>query len=660
MEPISATAGTTPMASFQVVELLRSAVENVPQGVMILEDSGAIVAANKCANAIFGYVRGELVGQPVRSLIPETSEVVTAALRNGGSSLSAHRPNHIVHGLRKDATPVSLDIAMSSIATGHARYVVVSLADLTERLDLEAQLAAVASEHADFQRLVADISVRFAGTNPLSVDELIRESLRRIAEALELDCATLWRKNADEPIVYATHFWVKVPYPTPPAPVPIAAIPCVAAALERGESASFSDVDVVPDPIARETFRKIGLRSGLALPLTLANEPGAFAALAFSSMTESRTWDIGVVERLRLVAGVISQALARQTSEASLSAALGEITRLRERIADGAVEVRPDVRQARSAKISRSIVAESATVKRALLQIEQVAPTPATVLLRGETGTGKEVFAQAIHDLSPRHHRPMVVVSCAAIPTALIESELFGRERGAYTGALSRQIGRFEAANQSTLFLDEIGELPMEMQVKLLRVLQERTLERLGSTQPIKVDVRIIAATHRDLEAAVHEGAFREDLFYRLNVFPVTVPPLRERIEDIPGLVWSFVDEFSRSFGKTIDSVTKDNLRELQSYQWPGNVRELRNVIERAVILSTGRQLTIPVPHSPARVPRAAMTLEALEVDHIRKVLESTNWRVRGTGGAAERLGLKPTTLESRMARLGISRRKAS
>jgi transcriptional regulator with GAF, ATPase, and Fis domain len=254
----------------------------------------------------------------------------------------------------------------------------------------------------------------------------------------------------------------------------------------------------------------------------------------------------------------------------------------------------------------------------------------------------------------------MAVVSCSAIPTALIESELFGRERGAYTGALSRQIGRFEAANQSTLFLDEIGELPMEMQVKLLRVIQERTIERLGNTQPIKVDVRIIAATHRDLEAAVRDGTFREDLFYRLNVFPIHVPPLRERIEDIPGLVWAFVDEFSRAFGKAIDSISKANMREIESYNWPGNVRELRNVVERAVILSTGGQLVVPVPRQSAHLPQSAMTLEALEIDHIRKILESTSWRVRGPGGAAERLGLKPTTLESRMARLGISRKRVS
>jgi transcriptional regulator with GAF, ATPase, and Fis domain len=282
-------------------------------------------------------------------------------------------------------------------------------------------------------------------------------------------------------------------------------------------------------------------------------------------------------------------------------------------------------------------------------------------LLLGETGTGKEVMAQAIHERSPRSQREMVRVSCAAIPTALIESELFGREKGAYTGALSRQMGRFEVAHESTLFLDEIGDLPMEVQVKLLRVLQELVIERLGSVQPIKVDVRIVAATNRNLEDAVQDRTFREDLFYRLNVFPIVVPPLRERIEDIPALAWSFVDEFSTMFGKPIESISRETMCELQKYEWPGNVRELRNVIERAVILTKGTQLMVPALHTCRRpLPQASMTLSALEAEHILSVLASTDWRIRGVGGAAERLGLKPTTLESRMARLGITRKRAS
>src|SRR5678815_1808219 len=266
---------------------------------------------------------------------------------------------------------------------------------------------------------------------------------------------------------------------------------------------------------------------------------------------------------------------------------------------------------------SRPIVCESFAIQEVLQQVEQVAPTPATVLLLGETGVGKEVMAQAIHDLSPRHQKEMIRVSCAAIPTALIESELFGRERGAYTGALSRQIGRFEAAHESTLFLDEIGELPMEIQVKLLRALQDRVIERLGSSQPIKVDVRIIAATNRNIEEAVRDKSFREDLFYRLNVFPISLPPLRERVEDIPGLVWSFIDEFSTLLGKPIDSISKASVLELQRYYWPGNVRELRNVIERAVIVANGRQLTVPTPRPCSRQQRQDMTLSTLECEHI-------------------------------------------
>jgi len=291
--------------------------------------------------------------------------------------------------------------------------------------------------------------------------------------------------------------------------------------------------------------------------------------------------------------------------------------------------------------------------------VRQVAPTTATVLLLGETGVGKEVFAQAIHDLSPRQRRATIRVSCAAIPSALLESELFGRERGAFTGALSRQIGRFEAASGSTIFLDEIGDLPLEMQVKLLRVIQERTVERLGANEPVKVDVRIIAATNRNLEAAVAAGTFREDLFYRLNVFPITVPPLRDRVEDIPSLVWTFIDEFSRAFGKRIETVTKESLAALQRYQWPGNVRELRNVIEREMIIATGPTLSIAVPRPLLAQRRSASTkLVDVEVEHIRGILESCGWRVRGVGGAAERLGVRPTTLESRMARLGILRQK--
>jgi transcriptional regulator with GAF, ATPase, and Fis domain len=353
------------------------------------------------------------------------------------------------------------------------------------------------------------------------------------------------------------------------------------------------------------------------------------------------------------LASVFAQALAHRRNQQDLQKALAEIERLRDQLMLENVQLRNEVK---TLKGPQSIAAESEPVRRVLAQIESVARTNATVLLLGETGSGKEVFAQAIHSASDRRGRPMVRINCAAIPTALIESELFGRERGAYTGALSRQIGRFELADRSTIFLDEIGDLPVESQMKLLRVLQDRVVERLGSVRPIKVDVRIIAATNRDLGKAVADRSFREDLFYRLNVFPITIPPLRERVEDIPVLVWAFIDEFARSFNKKIDSISRESLAALQRYPWPGNIRELRNVIERAVIVAKGPRLVVDPPRPGTTGQRESVALSEVEAEHIRGILSTVGWRVRGPGGAAELLGMKPTTLDSRMAKLGIRR----
>jgi transcriptional regulator with GAF, ATPase, and Fis domain len=289
-----------------------------------------------------------------------------------------------------------------------------------------------------------------------------------------------------------------------------------------------------------------------------------------------------------------------------------------------------------------------------------VAPTDATVLLLGETGTGKERFANLIHELSARRGRAMVRVNCAAIPATLIESELFGRERGAYTDAVMRQVGRFELANHSTIFLDEIGDLSPDVQVKLLRVLEERQIERLGSPKGIPVHVRIVAATHQNLERRVREQTFREDLFYRLNVFPIQIPPLRERIDDLPLLVWRFVDEYSQALKKRIEVVPPETMTALQQYPWPGNIRELRNVVERAMIVATGPQLTIPLPFASAALARRSIKLVDVQREHIRRVLMGVGWRIRGAGGAADRLGLRPTTLETRMVKLGLTRPKAS
>jgi formate hydrogenlyase transcriptional activator len=306
-----------------------------------------------------------------------------------------------------------------------------------------------------------------------------------------------------------------------------------------------------------------------------------------------------------------------------------------------------------------AIVGESEAILQMLARAKQVAPTDSTVLITGETGTGKELLAQAIHNMSRRRARPMVKVNCAALPASLIESELFGREKGAYTGALTQHIGRFELADRSTIFLDEIGDLPLELQIKLLRVLEEGEFERLGSNRTRTADVRVIAATNRDMSALLREGKFREDLYHRLYVFPIEVPPLRSRADDIPLLVWRFVQEFNGKMGKPIDSIPKRVMEQLKKYSWPGNIRELRNLIERAAIVSNSRRLNVEIPtDTPGLIP-APVNLEEVERRHLLGVLKSVHWRIAGRGGAAELLGLRPTTLHSRMKKLGISRPKS-
>jgi len=306
----------------------------------------------------------------------------------------------------------------------------------------------------------------------------------------------------------------------------------------------------------------------------------------------------------------------------------------------------------------KEIVGRSDAIKSVMRLAEQVGPTESTVLILGETGTGKELVARAIHALSGRNERLMVKVDCASLPPTLIESELFGRERGAYTGALTRQIGRFQLADRGTIFLDEIGEIPRETQAKLLRVLQEGAFEVLGNPQTVKVDVRIIAATNRDLAKEVKEGRFREDLYYRLKVFPIEIPPLRDRPEDIPMLVWSFVEKFSAEMKKEVRRIPKETMDALVRYDWPGNVRELKNLIEQAFILSSGDVLTVRLPEPRTPVAKPVQALVEMERQHILGVLDQTRWRIKGPDGAASRLALKPSSLYGKMKRLGIPTRR--
>uniref|UniRef100_UPI004057878A sigma-54 interaction domain-containing protein n=1 Tax=Candidatus Electronema sp. TaxID=2698783 RepID=UPI004057878A len=350
----------------------------------------------------------------------------------------------------------------------------------------------------------------------------------------------------------------------------------------------------------------------------------------------------------------LEQRVEERTAE--LRTALAEISTLKEQVEAENLFFR---RELRLKYQFNQIIGQDSGLRDVLRMAEQVAPGNTTVLILGETGTGKELIAAAIHDMSPRRERPLITVNCAALPGNLIESELFGREKGAYTGADTKQLGRFEIADGSTLCLDEIGELPLELQAKLLRVIQFNEFERLGSSRTVKVDVRLVATTNRDLEDEASKGRFRHDLYYRLNVFPLIVPPLRQRKEDIPLMVHAFAERYSKKLGKAITSVRKETIRALQDYPWPGNIRELEGVIERAVILCVGPVLYLTDELkilAPPVLPSDTQTLEETERNHIIKILFATRWRIEGKDGAALILGINASTLRARMHKLGILR----
>jgi formate hydrogenlyase transcriptional activator len=420
-------------------------------------------------------------------------------------------------------------------------------------------------------------------------------------------------------------------------------------------------VDEIGWPGGGEGYRLAAAESvKSACFIPLVNRGRALGDLVIVRLTEG-TFTAEDVDFLSQAAGQIAIAIEN-------ALAYREISELKDKLAQEKLYLEEEIR---SEMNFAEINGKSSALRKVLKRVETVAPTDSTVLIYGETGTGKELIARAIHDLSPRKSKAFVKLNCAAIPTGLLESELFGHERGAFTGAIAQRIGRFEVANGGTIFLDEIGEIPLELQTKLLRVLQEREFERLGSSRTLRTDARLIAATNRDLEAMVAEQKFRSDLFFRLNVFPIQVPPLRERHGDIPLLVRHFAQQFSKRMNKTIDTISSATMDALSRYHWPGNIRELQNVIERAVITSTGPVLKVDaadlkISESSSSAQKGSAqgstngglrdTLEETERQQILKALKQSNWVVAGPKGAAAKLGMKRSTLQLRMSKLRISR----
>jgi len=515
----------------------------------------------------------------------------------------------------------------------------------------EGALQVALEERLRFEALLVDLSARFVHVPADQVDGMIEEAQRRIVLALGLDRSTLLQRSDTEDDLVITHAWRVPDFAAQSGLFAKRDFPWVHQTLLRGGTVRFSTLEELPADAARdkESFRKIHQKSNAIFPLAASGR--VFGALSFGTLTAERVWPDVLVQRLQLMADIFANALARQWSERALQRALDDVTRLKQQLeAENAY-----LREAAQAQPT-DIVGTSPALKRVLSQVDHVAPTDASVLLLGETGTGKGLLAHLLHRRSRRKDRTMVKLNCAALPPTLIEAELFGREKGAYTGALTRQAGRFELAHGSTIFLDEIAELSLELQVKLLRVLEDGQLERIGSTKTLTVDVRVIAATNRDLAALVAHGKFRDDLYYRLNVFPIAVPPLRERGEDIPLLVWTFAKQFGQALGKLVERIPQATMDALRAYPWPGNIRELRNVLERAVILSESSTLQVPVGAAVVAGAVVPTTLAANERGQILAALTQTGWRIRGPAGAAALLGLKPTTLESRIKKLGLQR----
>lgn len=522
--------------------------------------------------------------------------------------------------------------------------------DITERKQSEQEL----EERLQFEEMLAETSARFVNLPADFLDSEVEAALRRICEFLDLDLVVLWQWSKKFPDLFEPTHVYSVLDSLQPNELSQEHFPWCKQQILAGKIVAVSSLAELPAEAARdrESCRLFGIKSNLTFPLSVGSDR-PIGTLGLNTLRSERGWPVPLVERLQLVAQIFANALERKRMDYKLQKNIHEIKELKHRLEQENIYLQEEVKLLTE---HSEILGQSAAIKNVLAHAEQVAETDSTILLQGDTGTGKELLARAIHSMSLRKERPLVTINCATLPSSLIENELFGREKGAYTGAMTKMIGRFELADGSTLFLDEIGELPLDLQSKLLRVLEEGRLERLGSTKSLHINVRIIAATNRDLQQEVEDGNFRQDLFYRLNVFPILIPPLRDRSEDIPILARAFVRNFQKRMGKQIERIPHKTIQAMKSYPWPGNVRELRNMIERGMILSKDKTLVVQLPKKISSKAEAADNLDDMMRREILAVLKKTNWRIAGRDGAAEILGLKRTTLNSKMKKLGINR----
>lgn len=624
-------------------ERWQAVFENSSIGVALADLGGRFAAANSAYQRLLGHTEEELRKLSYADIIHEDDREANRArvteLLDGRRQQFQIEERH----WRKDGSLIWVNVNVSLVPGTESmpRFMMVLVEDITERKRLEQEL----KHERDRLRLLLDLNNSFASN--LDLRQLFRAISAGLRYVMRSDAAvlSLLELKTDEIRVYAADFPEGKGFLKEGSVHPIEG--SVGGRVFRtAKPLVFNDVPAWLSPEIQDLLAKEGLQSGCALPLIRRGR--VLGILSLASLRENAFTQEDV--------NFLGQVADQVAIAAENALRYHQVTESRERLAEERLYLEDEIRRERD---FGEIVGKSPALKPVLKQVKTVAATDSTVLILGETGTGKELIARAIHDLSSRRDRTFVRADCASIPAGLLESELFGHEKGAFTGAIAREIGRVELANKGTLFLDEVSDIPLELQSKLLRVLQEQEFERLGSTRTIRVDFRLVAATNRDLTRMVENGRFRSDLYYRLNVFPIEIPPLRKRPEDIPLLVWHFAKKYARRMNKRIEKIRAEDLEALAHYHWPGNVRELQNFVERSVILSPDAVLHPPLAKLKSVVrnaPPKARTLAESERECILQALEDADWVIGGLDGAAVRLGLKRTTLLHKMRRLGISR----
>jgi formate hydrogenlyase transcriptional activator len=641
-------------SSFLIEELF----EQVPEAIVVFDKASRAVRVNREFVRTFGYRQDEIIGKAVSSLIVpkelqmEAEHIADSIAQRQTVSIETVRIRKDGRRIHVSMLGVPLDLSDRTVF-GCSIYREITEHKVAE--DLRA-------DKADRLRLLLDVTNQVVSN--LQLDDLLRAITASVRSVMQCDLVGVFLA---EPEMNRLETFV-LDFPGSKGLISeeqrFTSMEGSLGGLvfRTGKPWTGNAADVLQLGLTNEAAIPEGLKTGCVLPLVSRNR--VLGVLGLGRREDSPFTQVDV-DFLSQVANQIALAVEN-------ALAYREIHQLKEQLSKEKVYLQDEIR---SEMNFAQIIGSSASLRKTLKRLQSVAPTDSTVLIYGETGTGKELIARAVHDLSPRKSKAFVKLNCAAIPTGLLESELFGHEKGAFTGAIAQRIGRFEVANGGTIFLDEIGEIPLELQTKLLRVLQEREFERLGSSRTLRTDARLIAATNRDLEVMVSEQKFRSDLFFRLNVFPVQVPSLREREEDIPLLVRHFAQQFSRRMNKTIETIPSATMDALCRYHWPGNIRELQNVIERAVILSTGPELNLDVADlklsTTGKAPQSPTASNAKTKGTLRDVLQETerqriidalqqcNWVVAGANGAAARLGMNRSTLQVRMRKLRISRRSA-